>query len=110
MINLEDLLKKEPTLTALGIETRFTGHTDRLPDIAEVEKCVDWLNSKKLVPTKTVSFNSSSIKVWVELEMKTYIAGGAAVAAVIYLGIPYKKIPDSATVEVFLLKKEIFSR
>lgn len=80
------------------------------PDQKEVQACIDWLSKKKLIPTKTVSFNSSSIKTRVEREMKTYVSKAAAAAAVIQMGIPHKKIPGSPTVEVFLLQKEIFGR
>lgn len=110
MIDINKIIKQEPTLTAQGIESRHTAHTNNLPDTKEIEACIEWLTRRKLIPTKSASFNSSCIKVRTEQELKTYASNGAAVAAVIYLGIPYKRIPGSATVEVFLSKKEIFGR
>jgi hypothetical protein len=105
MINLDDILKKEPTLTAMGIEGEKTFHTDEMPDINQVQTCINWLNSIKR--TKTINKRSSSYgyKHEAERAYKTYVTNGAFIAAVIHLGIPYEKIPGTPNIFVALSQK-----
>lgn len=100
----------EPRLCDYGIKDMSKVNYNALPDPEQVQMCIDWLSTKIMIPTKTVSFDSSNIKGLIERELKTYVTNGAVIAAVLHLGIPYERIEASPKVKVFLLKKEIFSK
>ena len=47
MVNITEIIKKEPTLTPFGIEGSRTFHSDNpnfeAEDIKQIETCINWL-------------------------------------------------------------------
>ncbi|MCX6174138.1 MAG: hypothetical protein NTZ27_05230 [Ignavibacteriales bacterium] len=110
MIDINKLLAKEPRLTNAGIELDETKlPTNELPEVTEIQRVVDWLETRELKITKCAKAYSGSIKHNVEQEMKTYVSNGAVVAALVHLDIPYKTIKKSNRVNAHLTKN-IFNR
>lgn len=106
MIDLDLIIKKEPTLTAFGIEgTLRRAHSTDLPEIKEIETCINWLNTIK--KTKGINRKSTSYGYKHEAERAygTYVTNGSFIAAVIHLGIKYEKIPGSPNIFVALSRK-----
>ena len=92
MINIEDILEKEPTLTPNGIEATQTGDSFDEDYIKQIETCIEWLKTKAVDDKINRVFTSYGIKHIIERELKTYVCNGSFIAAVIHLGIPYKRI------------------
>jgi hypothetical protein len=91
MININDILKIEPTLTPNGIEDSFTGVLFDDDYLRHVDICIDWLKTKKTQKSVNKISSSYGIKHEIEREFKTYVCNGAFIAAIIHLGIPYKR-------------------
>lgn len=71
----------------------------------EFKLCCEWLSKCKLNQTATFkSPNSYGLKHLVENHSKTYISNGALIAAVIFLGIPYKPHTDPPNISVGVSK------
>jgi hypothetical protein len=112
MVNIKNILKKEPTLTPLGIEGQGTFHLDNpnfeADDIKQIETCINWLSAKAIDASINRDVTSYSIKHIIERELNTYIANGCFIAAVIHLGIPYKKKTGSPNVYVAISSDELY--
>jgi hypothetical protein len=110
MIDIKNILHAEPTLTPFGIEGPNTFHTDDKFDqdyINQIETCIEWLNSRTVSKKMNRNISSYGIKHILERELHTYVSNGCFIAAVISLGIPYEKIPDSPNIFVSILYKEL---
>ena len=92
-----------PNLTPFGFEGPNTEHTDLDFDqdyLDQIQTCIDWLKSKKIGSKINRVSTSYGIKHIIERETNTYVANGCLIAAVIQLGIPYERIPDSPNIFV----------
>jgi hypothetical protein len=112
MINIEKILQKEPTLTPLGIEGPGTFTCDN-PDfdddyIRQINTCINWLKGKKLKKTLNKNISSYGIKHILERELDTYVSNGCFIAAVIHLGIPYYRIPESPNIFIPIASREFY--
>ncbi|MDR3596516.1 hypothetical protein [Clostridium sp.] len=111
MINIDALLKIEPTLTPFGIEGPKTLHTDDKFEkdyLRQIETCIDWLKEKTVDSEINQISTSYGIKHIVERELHTYVSNGSFIAAVIYLDIPYERITDSPNILVAISGDELY--
>lgn len=112
MVKIKKILEKEPALTPLGIEGQGTFHSDNpnfeADDIKQIETCINWLNAKAIDTSINEDVTSYSIKHIIERELNTYVANGCFIAAVIHLGIPYKKKTGSPNVCVAISLDELY--
>lgn len=112
MINLNEVLKTEPSLTPFGIEdpNKFDIKDQKFDaeKIKQIETCVDWLKSKKLQKNFNKRTSSYGIKHIIEREQNTYIANGCFIAAVIKFGIPYKRKDNSPNIFVPISDNELY--
>ncbi len=105
MINIQDILKIEPTLTFNGLDNnpnsiqlddpRFI--TDHL---RQIEVAIDWLSKIKRRKSRVKYRCSYGLKHRIEAEGKTYISNGALIAACVAIDYPYKKYPDSYNIAI----------
>ncbi len=110
-MNIQDILKQQPALTPFGIEgpRTFKTHDKFEGDyLRQIETCIEWLRNKKVQKTMNRQCTSYGIKHIVERELNTYVCNGSFIAAVICLGIPYKKIEDSPNIYVAISLKELY--
>ncbi|MFH0734623.1 MAG: hypothetical protein V1773_06975 [bacterium] len=105
MIDLERILKAEPTLTPYGIELTQTNEKYDADYLQQIEICIDWLKDKPISQKFNYHSTSYGIKHKIERELDVYIANGCLIAAIIYLGIPYKRIPNSPNIYVAIEEK-----
>ncbi len=112
MVNIKEIIKKEPTLTPFGIEGSRTFHSDNpnfeSEDIKQIETCINWLSAKAIAKQINTKATSYGIKHVIERELKTYVSNGCFIAAVIHLGIPYKRKGDSPNIHVAISSKELY--
>ena len=111
MIKIEDIFEKEPTLTPLGIEGPKTYHVDEKFEndyIRQIETCIDWLKEKAVGSKMNHIATSYGMKHIIERELLTYVCNGSFTAAVIYLGIPYEKIPKSPNIFIAISCNELY--
>ena len=108
MINLQEIFAKVPTLTPNGIESKLTG--DKFDDdyLEQINTCIEWLETKKTQKTLNRISSSYGIKHIIERELKTYVCNGAFIAAVIHLGIPYRRIKNSRNIFVAISCNELY--
>jgi hypothetical protein len=102
----------EPSLTSKGVND-FTGSSANPIVPEEVEAVMNWL-TKSAVPAKTFNadFNSYYVKHRVEAHLRSlgngmYISNGAVIAALLIMGIEYKKCKNSPNVIPKLRRKRI---
>ena len=110
MIDIKNILQTEPTLTPFGIEGPNTFHTDTKFDqdySNQIETCIEWLNTRTVSKKMNRNISSYGIKHIIEHKLDTYVSNGCFIAAVISLGIPYEKIPDSPNIFVAISYKEL---
>jgi len=110
MIDIKNILQAEPTLTAVDIEGPNTFHTDDKFDqdyLKQIETCIEWLKTKAVTSKMNRKTSSYGIKHILERALHTYVSNGCFIAAVISLGIPYEKIPDSPNIFVTISYKEL---
>ena len=109
MITLNEILKKEPTLTPFGIEgpgTFKSNNPEFEPDdISQIEDCITWLKDKPRTKRINNDISSYGLKHQVESDMGCYVSNGAFIAAVIHLQIPYKRIPQSPNILIAIKRK-----
>ena len=111
MVNLENILKQQPTLTPFGIEGPGTFQTTEKFDadcMHQIEDCINWLSPKTTQPKINRKVTSYAIKHIIEREMKTYVSNGCLIAAVIHLGIPYKRIAGTPNIHLAIGTKELY--
>lgn len=111
MIDINQILTKEPTLTPFGIEGPKTMHSDfgfEQKDITQIQTCIDWLETRQIRKRMNRKCSSYGVKHILENELDTYVTNGCFIAAVIQLGIPYRKIPDSPNIFIPISLKELY--
>jgi hypothetical protein len=108
MIDLTHILQQEPTLTPNGIESSITGDLFDEDYINQIYTCIGWLKTKKTRKTINRKIRSYGIKHIIERELDTYVCNGSFIAAVIHLGIPYKRINNSPNIHVAIGLKELY--
>ena len=112
MINIDKILKIESTLTPFGIEGSGTLQSNykefTSDDMNQIQTCIDWLQAKMISSQMNRISTSYGIKHIIERELNTYIANGCFIAAVIQLGIPYEKIPNSPNIHVAISASELY--
>ena len=84
----EKVLVENPTLKDHGFE--YGNITTNPIVFSDFERSVNWM-IENLKPTKTYSSDSYQLKHMIEFDNKNYTPNGAAIAAAIYLKIPYKR-------------------
>ncbi|HUX60568.1 MAG TPA: hypothetical protein VMV32_04600, partial [Ignavibacteriaceae bacterium] len=94
------------TLSSSGIEDGGT-YNFTADELVQIQLCIDWLKTKKIQKTINRRASSYGIKHIIERELGTYIASGCFIAAVIHLGIPYKRMGDSFHISVAISSKEL---
>ena len=110
-INFEKILQEQPNLTPFGIEGRKTIATPEMFDEDyrnQIETCIAWLSSRSTQKSINRNVSSYSIKHMIERETKTYVANGCLIAAVIQLGIPYRRIGKSPNICIAIGMKELY--
>ena len=105
MIDLEIILKAEPTLSPNGIELTPTNEKFDADYIQQIKTCIDWLKDKPISRKFNYRSTSYGIKHKIERELDVYIANGCLIAAIIHLDIPYKRIPNSPNIYVAIEEK-----
>ena len=109
MITLNEILKREPTLTPFGIEGPGTFKSNNPgfgpDDISQIEDCITWLKYKPHTKRINNDISSYGLKHQVESDMGCYVSNGAFIAAVIHLQIPYKRIPQSPNILIAIKRK-----
>ena len=105
MINIQDILKIEPTLTTNGLNSTpamtklddpmFTQEHER-----QIQVAIDWLSKIKRRKSKVKYKCSYGLKHRIEAEGKTYISNGSLIAACIAINYPFKKYPDSYSIAI----------
>lgn len=108
MININNILKQEPTLTGFGITADVNTNGFSEKEIGQIETCIKWLSEKKVQKKIEMLVTSYGIKHIIERELNTYISNGCLIAAVIHLGIPYKRLVDSPNISVAISGDEIY--
>jgi len=112
MIDISEILKKEPTLTPFGIEGENTFKAANpifhANEIKQIETCIEWLNTRHIQKTINKISTSYGIKHVLERELKTYVCNGSFIAAVIHLNIPYIRIMDSPNIHVPISRRETY--
>ena len=112
MINIQKILQKEPTLTPFGIEGPGTFKSDNPlfqgDDFRQIQTCIDWLKNKTIKKTLNKNISSYGIKHILERELDTYVSNGCFIAAVIHLGIPYYRIPESPNIFIPIASREFY--
>lgn len=107
MINLNEILEKEPLLTADGIGWGEQSDFYRKGYKEQIQTCVDWLQARKTQEEINRSVSSYGIKHIVEKETKKYVANGCFIAAVIHLGIPYERNPGTTNICIAMSTAEL---
>ena len=112
MINIEKILKIEPTLTPFGIEEPGILQSNDIEftadDMNQIQTCIDWLKDKTVDNKINRISTSYGIKHIIERELNTNIANGCLIAAVIQLDIPFEKIPNSPNIHVAISASELY--
>jgi len=101
----------EPTLTPFGIEGPKTFHTDdkfELDYLRQIDTCIEWLKAKKIDRGINQLSTSYGIKHIIERELNTYVSNGCFIAAVLFLGIPYKRISGSPNILIAISGTELY--
>ncbi len=84
MIDLEIILKAEPTLSPNGIELTPTNEKFDADYIQQIKTCIDWLKDKPISRKFNYRSTSYGIKHKIERELDVYIANGCLIAAIIH--------------------------
>ena len=111
--DLEKVLEKEPKLGKNGLKTtpiyEFEFGDDKFieRDFEEIEYAIKWLKNRTQSKTFNKKFTSYGLKHFVEREYLTYISNGSFIAAVIHLGLSYKKIEDSPNIYIKMNNYEV---
>lgn len=108
MKDIKSILKIEPTLSPAGIEPDKTNEQFDEININEIKSCIKWLRTKFIGKTMNRNISSYGIKHIIEREYDMYVSNGCFIAAVISLGIPYKKIKQSINIFVPISNKELY--
>jgi len=108
---ISKILKQEPDLCAWGLADdylrRRNGVSCKSPiDPEEFQVCLTWLSLCQVRKTVNPGIGSSyGLKHRVEHWSGRYVTNGAFIAAVIHLGIPFKRYPDSPNIHLALSGK-----
>jgi hypothetical protein len=105
------MINNQPNLTPFGFGETCVGQTVQEFDQdykEQVAMCIEWLKTKVIDNKINRVSTSYGIKHIIERELKTYVANGCFIAAVIHLGIPYKRIPNSPNILVAISHKELY--
>lgn len=110
---LKIIRKAEPTLTAEGVNSGKRFEDDPIKE-EEFRYALAWVGDQRITKRINMKLTSYHMKHYVEKYVEVrygrhkYISSGAIIAALIYLGIMYKKIEGSREVfaAIKILKKE----
>jgi len=108
---IKEILEKEPTLTATGINSSTPYEEDPIPE-EELNLCLYWLGTrwrtKHINPRVSSDVLKRDAEVFAEEITGThkYISNGAVIAALIYCNITIQKIPDSPNVLTAIKEKK----
>lgn len=93
---LKEVMQKNKDLGTEGFTHLYQPVVkDRFISVQQFEKCINFL-----IENEITSGNSYALKHEVERKEKTYIPHGALIAAVLFLGIPYKRYQDSPRITI----------
>ena len=93
---LREVMQKNKALGTDGFSHTYELEVkDRFISVQQFEKCINFLTESELSKT-----NSYALKHEVESKEKTYIPHGALIAAVLFLGIPYKRHLNSSRITI----------
>lgn len=108
----EEIVRSVPELVDSGIATRsfcrffklsYPQPKDSLlsdEGFATFERCVAWLHDN-CIPTKTIGTRSPTSRTLQQIAKKSeYVSNGAMIAAIIYVGFPYKIGIESPNIQV----------
>ena len=115
--DLNEVMDKHPYLTSVGLQvhkprsksqeeydTEFQSYRQRLQNsLRQVQLCCEWISKCRQIKTVNRKIGSSyTLKHKVEKYFGEYIPAGAFVAAILYMGVPYKDYNDSPNIHVAL--------
>ena len=110
---IDEILKKEPTLTGTGLNTGKVYSEDPIPE-QEFLICIEWVDQKQ--KTKVINKKAGSSYGFKHLVEKyfritrgygRYISNGSVIAALIYRGVPIKSYSDSPNIYAALRKERM---
>lgn len=112
---IQAAMDQEPTLTyfGLGIYPGSDVETEKLRllnAVEEVSRCVDWLSNAPYIKTINTRHTSYGLKHVMEHACGGYVSNGVFIAAVIILGIPYRKYNLSANISIAISQKYVKSQ
>ncbi len=97
--DIEKLYEIEPELTTNGVGGYKTAKISE-EHIPEIKICMDWLLNQQYYKTMNKTLSSYYLKHIVERHYGTYVCNGSFIAAVILLGIKYKKDKGGANIYI----------
>lgn len=93
---LKEVMQKNKDLGTGGFTNLFEPMVmDRFISVQQFEKCVNYLTE-----SETTTINSYALKHEVEKKEKYYIPHGAMIAAILFLGLPYKRYTESSRIVI----------